>query len=142
MVWQRQFMGGLMLAGLIFYVIMDLLMARTPGATISEITISLLWRHPVYAFAFGFIVSHLTWPAVTTRPHWQTICLVVFSLVTAALCDISGRIAPLMPIIPLVFGMAAGRMIWPQRTVSMRSGATEIETPLEITRVPEKAKTT
>lgn len=134
--WQRQLMGALMLAGLCFYVVMDFIMARTPGATISEISINLLYRHPVYAFILGAILGHITYPVVTTRPQWQTICLVACVVVTAILLDVSRRIPPVMPIIPLLLGLPFGHLVWPQRTVSMEHGLVEIETPAEITRIP------
>jgi hypothetical protein len=45
---------------------------RTPGDTISEVTLGFFMRHPIATFAIGLvlgiILGHLTWPQFPTDP--------------------------------------------------------------------------
>lgn len=122
MTWQREVTIQLLLLTIAVLVFWDLYAARTPSATISEVTILALYRFPMVAFAIGGILGHLTWPVQSTRPHWQTVILVICTLAAVVSGSILHLVKPTMPIIALALGIPYGHLIWPQQ-VSTETGA-------------------
>ena len=106
----------------------DIVAAFTPGSTISEICIHLFYAHPVLPLYLGMLFGHLTFPVVSTRPHWITVIIVVVLLALGFLADNMAWLPAMMPVIPLILGIPLGHLLWPQK-VTTETGQSLIVAP-------------
>lgn len=122
--WQRRVTEIIMLVFPSLLIAWDFFAVFTTSAnaTISEIFIHFAYEHPVAALYIGMLFGHLTFPASTTRPHWET-AIIVTALVAIGIAVDRMRVLPMvMPVIPLVLGIFLGHLAWPQR-VTTETGA-------------------
>ena len=85
------------------------------GATVSEVSLNFLWRHPVAPFALGGVVGHVMWPSRGASGAGRTTVFILAATVIALVVTDALRLVPLVtPIAPFLCGIPYGRFMWPQ----------------------------
>ncbi len=69
MAMSRRLTTAILVTIVLVAIVWDIVVAvnRTPGDTISELTLSWAHEHPVLPFCIGIVVGHLFWPQYRQR---------------------------------------------------------------------------
>ena len=93
-----------------------ILVEPTPGDTISEILGSTAWRHPVIAWGWGALGGHLFWHMTSPISHkWVRLSILILVTSSLLVAGVAAILPMINPGLPLVLGIPAGRLGWPQR---------------------------
>lgn len=109
-----------MAVSILVWIVWDIVVAtnRTPGDTESEIIRGFASQHLTVPWAVGVLMGHFFWNVKQGVPRWRT--LVVMPLITLAIVavDVWGNLPYVLPVIPFLVGVGAGRLLWPQHVKS------------------------
>ena len=93
---------------------LDINWAIGDGPTISSVTKAYSWQWSTIPFAYGVLTGHLFWH-VRGSITWRWVRLGILGMLGIGIIafDVWGYYK-VMPIIPLVFSIPLGRLLWPQ----------------------------
>lgn len=88
-------------------------------ATISWVSITFFWAHPVFPFAAGILLGHLTWSKPVQPNHLQELVLLGLGIVALLTMDWFHVLPAMMPLWPFLVGIPVGHAFFAQPVTAL-----------------------